>query len=661
MKKGLPILIFGILFLLFLNAFVSADYDWKSFGSDTFISQTTGLKGHFNQGYYAYSSTTLFGTTFQPLIANLTNIGQTYIILTDGNYIELLNNQLIPEKEFFVGGTQISEMAITDFDGDGKSNEIVGIWNISGQIKFLAISFNYSINNLTIIKQVNLSSIASAVKCKSGQYCYFYEKASNYTNFTFINMTTTENDIKSCQIFNKAIISSYDANVPKWATINGIDYYLFLGKSGAFSTINAIDDDCNFLFTKNWTDGVPSSHYYYPTSASFFAGTTCSFWGLFCSAETKIVYSYLDVGATWTYSYVKLARLDGSDYWSENICTSGGSYSCDTSLNVFAGDYNNDALPDVWVSVADTYLGGGVQQAHLKILNGNNKNLLKTATLSGSKVRTMLFSDLNNDGTNDIVLDGTVIDPNTNATIFIDLATTNFTYCIPVDIILDGSNDLVCSRTGNTTIFTANYTNQNAHITSVVLDPSSTIAINSTLVAYIYANDPESDTIYYSHKCSATDTASNWTTSNAKTCVYSQAGNYLLSVYARDIFHSDYSTLTINITVTPTGLPPVCNNNGICDTDLGETNANCPYDCPVAPNQTTGTGAEIGLTTTTLPTDIVNPTNINQGLLPEIYFGILAFFSNVAHPLIILVFVIFIAGIIILMGKLVSKFAHGRA
>jgi len=50
---------------------------------------------------------------------------------------------------------------------------------------------------------------------------------------------------------------------------------------------------------------------------------------------------------------------------------------------------------------------------------------------------------------------------------------------------------------------------------------------------------------------------------------------------------------SINVTQQVTGVPPVCNNNGICEPALGENSTNCPLDCPAAPPVVVGPAADL--------------------------------------------------------------------
>ncbi len=122
-----------------------------------------------------------------------------------------------------------------------------------------------------------------------------------------------------------------------------------------------------------------------------------------------------------------------------------------------------------------------------------------------------------------------------------------------------------------------------------------------------------------------------------------------MSVGVRDAFHSTYDIFSQSILVTETG--EVCDNDDICETEQGETYLNCG-DCS-APNTTTSSVNG----SLTLPTQLVDVSNTNQGLLPEIYFGTLGFMSSVLSPLIVLVFLILFVMIIITIAVIIKKIA----
>jgi hypothetical protein len=217
----------------------------------------------------------------------------------------------------------------------------------------------------------------------------------------------------------------------------------------------------------------------------------------------------------------------------------------------------------------------------------------------------------------------------------------------------NGQQEIICSGNGGTTMFYSDVENSNAIINSVAYNPSTTIEVNTTLTMVIYANDSEGDSpLYYRHKCFASDNYSAETTSPIKTCSYVGTGIYETTVAVRDPFHTAYDTYSQDIVVTTTGL--ICDNDLVCEASQGETYLNCPNDCDPPeeeeiPDTTTSEGG------ISIPTQLVDTDNIEQGLLPEIYYGTLGFMSSILQPTIILVFVIFFALIMISVGVIIKK------
>jgi hypothetical protein len=127
----------------------------------------------------------------------------------------------------------------------------------------------------------------------------------------------------------------------------------------------------------------------------------------------------------------------------------------------------------------------------------------------------------------------------------------------------------------------------------------------------------ENDTIGYAYKCKDGDVMSSFSSNNSFNCAYTSEGEFTVSLYANDTQHTDWTTYTFQMISTVDAL------------DL--------IDCY---------GREPCVS---LPIPLVDTKDINKGLLPTIYFGMLAFFGSSIAPLVALGIVIVI---VLLMGTL---------
>jgi hypothetical protein len=213
----------------------------------------------------------------------------------------------------------------------------------------------------------------------------------------------------------------------------------------------------------------------------------------------------------------------------------------------------------------------------------------------------------------------------------------NYTgFFIPVDFNSDGALELLGYNTANLILLRGNYTNQNAVLNTLTFLPSTSPAVYSPMTITIGATDQENDVLYYKVDCG--NGVITETISNTRQCTYASTGDAWLTAYVRDSYHVTYSNYSQLISV-----------GGVSNYTGNGTGIITPPD-----ENTTSITATNGMT---LPTQLVNPDNFNQGLLPEIYFGTLAFFSSILSPTIILVMVIFFALIMVTIGMIIKKIA----
>ncbi len=378
------------------------------------------------------------------------------------------------------------------------------------------------------------------------------------------------------------------------------------------------------------------------------------------------------------YLNIRVLKDDGTEMWSEVIINESVPYDIEPNsywtwarmgiLSDWEGDGDN--LEDIYVTAHKEWHVTGINNSwtDFSVYRGYTGSVLMSNVIadnqtSGTSYRSnisLVLSDMNGDDYEDFIYKYGISDSGSGNVLWIVSGvdgsliyegdtSVSVSSCVPADLDFDGFFDVICSGSSGTTFFASGGTNQNPQIISVAYSPSLSVGVNETLSAIVTANDTEGDTILYREKCSNSESWSVVSTNPTRQCVYASVGTYNMSVGVRDAFHSTYDIFSQSILVTETG--EVCDNDDICETEQGETYLNCG-DCS-APNTTTSSVNG----SLTLPTQLVDVSNTNQGLLPEIYFGTLGFMSSVLSPLIVLVFLILFVMIIITIAVIIKKIA----
>jgi hypothetical protein len=640
------VLIFSILILFLLN-FVSAQYFWRDYGgewSPLWHIQSTG-KGRFDVGIVNISITEgysvteqLSGTPFQPLVSPLYNVSETdiyeaFLIFPNNDYLQVYNQNLDLLQET-LSGNSISQIDVLDFDKDGYSDNIVGIYEFNDTlVSFKSFTYNSSLNTINKTFEYNITTTPTknitGVRCSSIG-CYFTITQTNTTLYRVNNTGTFSLNLSFTGVPIEPI-ASYE--------MDGDGDYEFLIYSK--EDILVFEEDGTIDYHDNPFDEI--------VSVRMFEADLTDIW--------RLVVLGRDSGS-WDVE-IKALKTSGlfKTIWTE---TFGGTYNptCDLSGQLAIDtDYNGDNINDVYVVRSGEIGVSACERISFAVYDGKNGDVLSSLDLEtpADAKSSLTIADMNNNGYLDFILSVGqriyIYDPYSQTSILQDNISNNVYSCIPADINRDAFQEIICSGNGFTKLYSSIYENQNPTISEIAYDPDITIQANTTLYAYVTALDDESDTIYYRHRCSNDE---NWTTtdfSSTRSCSYSSLGIYTLTFGVRDGYHDDYTTTSQIIYVSLTGVE-VC-GDGEC---VGsETYQSCPADCPYEEEIPDTTTSEGGIP---IPTQLVDTENINQGLLPEIYYGTLAFWSKILNPLIIVVFVIFMVLIMLTIGTIIKKIAN---
>jgi hypothetical protein len=663
-KKKIAIYVFVVymLTLMFLSSGVMAlSYlDWQTFGSDYSAmpqAQLSTSYGGFNGNVSKVSISA--GQTyshalspFQPLVSSLGSVVESFIIFPNGNFLQVYDKTLSLVDEI-ISGTPNSQIDIGEFNGDGFSNDIAGIFVYnSTDVAFKVYNFNHATNTLSLYQEVNfslgLSSASSGVRC-SGNLCYVYLSSFNSTTYNNSFYKIYTNGSFSSQFVDYTLNPILES--PSFNDINADGNYEF----ALFSQDKIMITDSNGVLLKNYT----------------FTGNQrargVKFFRPDASNQLKIAYIW-EGGASSScgaglYNCVNLTvvKNDYSPYWSNIVEFGQSSGDVGRSQGFAIQDYDEDGLDDIYVVASS---GTSNPRTQFKIYRGlsgiiimqkNDMSIVNTQYPNAFTTIARMDLDVNFDfitmSTNKLyVLSATSITPASNILLYNDNLTGNY-QCIPADVTYDGFLDVLCSGTSGTVLYTSNYTNDNAYIVSVAFDPSTTIAVSSTINAIISASDTEGDQKVYRIRCNDNESFSMGGLNSVQSCFYNQVGIYNLTVAVRDIFHSAYDDeLSQLITVTTNG--GTCNFNGVCDFSLGESFSNCPSDCSA--NQTEVIQA--GVNGLALPMKLVDVNNTDSGLLPSIYRSMLAFLSLILPYLIPLVLVVlFMMTLLAFVGLIIRK------
>jgi len=673
-------LIIGIMSLVLLMSFVSAQFDWATYCNSytpCWNGQFQTAFGRFDEGInndtMGYGYTSDFGNTgsflqdmpFQPLVTNFNFTGATqeYLVFPNGNYLQVYDSSLTLRQEINTGGHAVSQIDTLNWDAD-VGREIAGIWEVDGSnVAFRVYKYNVTANDFTLTYEQNFSTAIrtgfAGVK-HSGSNAYFivpYSNVGGYyqMNFTQINISGIYNEVflnRTCTYDEPLAWTDMDADGDIEFLTYCEDEVIVFEEDGTID-FNVSARGSTKIRDARMVKADATNQWKIATYEGESGNTYITMWKL---DETKLwENSYSGTGDAGQYGRLAIGTYYYTPNWFERWIL-GEEAGLETSVFVgmvevrFTTIYLNDFIFLVleasdgdeiesksWVAKSDWATRGYEASHSLTIVDINHNG-----------VYDFVYSTQYGYIVYDIDEDSILIEKTSGAIVGSD---RGFESCIPADLYFDGQQELICTGEGTTIVYYSSYENQNAQIVSVTYDTGTTIPVNTTLYMYVTASDLEGDTpLYYKVRCNASADWSAETTTPTLNCFYGSLGIFENTIAVRDAYHSDYDTIVQNIVVTTTGV--ICDNDGICEAGQGETSANCPFDCE--PSETTTSSVEGSMT---LPTELVDTENIKMGLLPEIYYGTLGFMSSVLSPLIVLVFLFLFVMIIITIGVIIKKIA----
>lgn len=664
MKKRIY-LISCILISLFLIQFSTAVADWTQFGGSGTSSTQAQDSSYSSRFYESELYTDLSGTAkqstansnvpYQSLIIDSDDLSGNYLVLQNGNYLQLYDKSLNLLAEENTGTSQGQLSAVNYIGTLDNEENIVGFYAENSTILGFRVYNITGASSISLILESNLTMdypiTTNGVSCFTALgygECYAFINEQNTTGSDWnqyfakigYNATSGNADITTYLLGENKSTEYQLLEPPAFLDADSDSTIEFLG----FSTKNIFVVDYNGNIELNYTG------FSYLVGAKFIRSDAGDY-------KVVMVENNPNINPpcpTATYNCIRYreVRLDGTVVWDTAF---GSTNSGDIwrANGIAIEDYNGDGYDDVFTSAMRT---GTNLQTSLRVYKGSDGSSLYTHAIPNPfsvgynyPQTSLTIARTGTDSTFDFIGsrgNGMYVWDTANDNMTIQ-ESTGYTSCVPADLDYDGLLDVICTSTAQTKVWMANYTNQNAYIDSVTYDPSLVVEKDSTLYTYISATDPESDTIYYAIKCNDSASFSTFIDSSTQSCTFDTVGVYNVSVAVRDEFHFVYDIFSQDITVTQTGT--ICDNDGTCEASQGETYANCPADCPY-PEDTTQ--AEGGVA---IPTKLVDTEDYNRGLLPSIYYGTLGFFSNTLEPIILLVFFFLGLAIIITIFAIVVK------
>lgn len=634
----------SLLFIFIFLSLVSASSQWSSFGNGINASIINAVNNtqlgslsyatHYNltrnDGYLADTHVIANNHfAYEPLVfapnenvlcnqsLNNASTNKNYLVYPVSSSLKLIDDSLATVNSIGTVSNTIANIGAYDFNNDCKLNDIVGLYNTSTDIQFkdyhIDDSLSFSLlDTLTTPLPFDVGSISGLTCDVNTNDCFFGVQSLNYTsNYYKVNSTGIFN------FYNYTFDNFNQNDYP--LTIQDIDN----DGDRDFATISVFqlivfDENGNSVFNKS------TSLPFLVKDVKFIKPSSSPLWNVVWFIDSQ------GVGSSSVISF----NSTGSSQWSIVVGTTD-AFIIGSSIN----KYTDDNFDDVFLAVGDS--SGAIEDINFYVLKGTDGSTLNSATLSNHKVAQaweygllqLATGNFDNDTTLDFMLGGTtnkfgstksevLLYSLDNGLLFNDTIDASYKGCVIADLDNDDYNDVICSGVGTnipsiTKAWFSLQGNSNPTINTIFVSPSTSITIGQTLTINISATDSNNDTIIYAHQCFNGDSIIEEDDS-IFTCSYGLAGSYTLTALVRDSLHSGYDSFSQVITV------------GASSTTILDINQ-----------------------------DLVNTDDINQGFLPDIYHGILRFFSIALIPFLWGVFILIaILMLLAIFGGLKNKLSR---